>query len=388
MSITEFLNLGRQPIANNFIKNGEKELFFNLGASFNDETNLVSLSNFVDKNKLFHDQYAYSSSMSITMKKHFKQIAEIIKKFNPSKILEIGSNDGAFLFNFSPKKAIAVEPCGNFSNLLKKAGYISYTRFWDLNLVNEILSKYGKMDIIYAANCMCHIPEIEESLLAVKNLLNDNGILIFEDPSLEEMIKRGSYDQIYDEHAHIFSILSLNKLLNNNNLEIRKIEKLSVHGGSNRIYATLNKNNFLKKDNSVDKFIKNEELNGLNKLNTFIEFSNKIKKSKIDLISLLDSIKDKNIIGYGATSKSVVVYNYCKIKDNYINYVVDTTPSKQNKLIPGVHIPIIKYTKIKNNINYAFLGAWNYEKEILKKEQDFIKRGGRFITHVPYVRII
>jgi len=395
MSKVKFIDLGKQPIANGFLEKNEisSEFFFNLGATFDEDTNLVSLSEFVDKKLLFHDNYAYSSSMSKTMRNHFKIIANKIKKISSGKILEIGSNDGVFLFNFEPTKAISVEPCGNFSNILNNSGYKSYTNFWNINVANEIISNHGKMDIIYAANCMCHIPEINSAFKAVSNTLSNNGIFIFEDPSLEEVINRGSYDQIYDEHAHIFSILALKNLLENSNLEIRLIEKLSVHGGSNRIYATLKDNKYfpLQKE-IVNRFVENEKVNNLSNIDTFFDFSARVELSKVNLKEMLETLKNKNkkIIGYGATSKSVVVYNYCGIDTKFIDYVTDTTPYKQGKLIPGTHIPIVPpFEKgIDGSVDFAFLGAWNYEKEILLKEKTFIKNGGNFITHVPVVRFI
>ena len=130
---------------------------------------------------------------------------------------------------------------------------------------------------------------------------------------------------------------------------------------------------------------------GLKKIKTYIDFSERVKKSKIDLRKIFISLKKKNykIIGYGATAKSTTVLNYCSIDNKYIDYFLDTTPDKQNKFTPGTKIKVLKYKNgIKRNVDFVFLGAWNFKSEIFKKEIKFIKRGGKFITHNPYPKII
>ena len=129
---------------------------------------------------------------------------------------------------------------------------------------------------------------------------------------------------------------------------------------------------------------------GLDNFNTFKKFAKRVKNSKKKLVSLVKKIKKNNnkIISYGATYKSTTVFNYCKIDTRYIHYVTDTTFNKQGKFTPGTHIPIISpEIGFNESVDYAFLGAWNFKREILNKEKKFIKRGGKFITHVPEVKI-
>jgi len=384
----EFLDLGKQPIANGFLSSKiDNEFFFNLKVGFDEETKLITQMEYVDPPLMFNENYAYRGSMSKTMREHFKNLSEILPY--KTNILEIGSNDGVFLNNFTSEEAIAVEPCSNFASETEKLGYTTYANFWNSELSNTIKENHGLKDIIFSANCICHIPDLDDAFSAVNNLLSEKGIFIFEDPSLLQMVNNNSYDQIYDEHPHIFSVIALDNLLKQNGLEIVKVENLSVHGGSNRIYAM--KKGKSTPDSSVQNNKSLERILGLDKLETFIRFAEKVKQSKVDLVRLLKKCKEegKKVISYGATSKSTTVFNYCGIDTNLIDYIVDTTPEKQNKLSPGVHIPIIPPEEgFNDTVDFAYLGAWNFLKEISVKELEYLNRGGRFITHVPTVKVI
>lgn len=381
----QFLDLGKQPIANGFISNGDNsdEYFFDLKVGFDDETKLVSLMEFVQLDKMFNDDYAYKASMSNTMREHFKKAAKKFKKqFDPKHILEIGSNDGVFLKNFSNTDTLAVEPCGNFSKITNEMGYKTYNEFWDLDLAKKILENHNKRDLIFSANCICHIPELEECFESISKVLSPEGVFIFEDPSLEKMIERVSYDQIYDEHAHVFSVTALNNILNKFSLSIFKVEELNVHGGSNRIYVCHSGKR--KIDSSVQNLLDREHRAGLDSFDTYVNFAKEVEESKNNLIETLTKYKQQNkkIVSYGATSKSTTVFNYCNIGTDLIDYIIDTTPSKQGKLSPGKHIPIFAPEKFNSSVDIAFLGAWNFVDEICKKEKLFLDRGGVFVTHI------
>ena len=390
----EFLNLGKQPIANGFLyeKDIPNEFFFDLRVVFDEETKLVSLKDFVKPELMFNDEYVYVSSMSQTMREHFQDASSKFKSiFAPQKVLEIGSNDGVFVKNFDPENTIAVEPCGNFAKLTNKQGYHTYSNFWNTTLSNQIVQDHGKQDLIFSANCMCHVQDLEDAFLAISNCLSDNGVFVFEDPSLEKMISRNSYDQIYDEHAHIFSVIALDNILSEQGLQIFDVENLSVHGGSNRIYVKKIGNTSLTVKRSVFENIKLERESGLDKFERFVKFADSVKQSKEELLFLLKKYKDQNkkIVSYGATSKSTTVFNYCGITSEHIDYIVDTTPHKQGKLSPGTHIPVISPEDgFDELVDVAFLGAWNFTKEIVSKEKEFLERGGKFITHVPKVSVL
>jgi methylation protein EvaC len=390
----KFLNLGQQPLANSFIKKKnitKKEKKFNLSVGFDEKNYLVSIVNTVSKEKMFNKNYPYKSSESKTMKNSFKSLANKIKqKYKPDFIIEIGSNDGAFIKNFKRSNVVGVEPCQNLAQLTIKDNYKTYSQYWDINLAKKVTKK-RKADLIYSANTLSHIKNYNEIFKAIKNSLSKKGVLILEDPSLLECLKNVAYDQFYCEHIYVFSTIALKEILNRFNLEIFDVENTKTHGGSNRYYIKDKLNNNFKIKNNVKKEIAKEIKFGLHKFSTYKKFAIKVKNSKKKLLDIFDKLKKKKsrIIGYGATAKSCTVLNYCGLDVKDIEYFVDTTSYKIGKYLPGSKILIKKYKKLKTgNIDAIFLGAWNFKDEIFKKEKEFIRKGGKFITHIPTPKII
>ena len=392
--IIDFLNLGNQPLANYYLKKKHvknKEKKYKLIVCYDTVSKLVSIKKTFSSKMMFNDQYPYRSSMSKTMQKSFKILSDKIKQqFKPKKILEIGSNDGSFLKNFDKNKTIGIEPCANVEKITKKMKFNTIPDYWGMKLAKKILKKFDKVDIIYSANTISHIKNLNEVFKSINLLLSNEGVLIIEDPSLLECLKRNTYDQFYNEHIYVFSYLALENILKKYNLEIFKVENLEIHGGSNR-YFIKKKNSNRKVEKSVINQKKKEMKFGLNKKITYIKFSKRVKDSKKKLISIFKKSKSQNkkIIGYGATAKSTTILNYCKVNNSTIDYFLDTTKDKQNKYTPGTKILIKKYNgSIDGDVDLVFLGAWNFKKEIFKKERKFIKSGGKFIVHTPYPRII
>ncbi len=393
MKKIEFLNLGSHPITNSYLstKKPKKEFMYNLKLIYHSSTKLISLGKFVSPKKMFNDKYAHRASASKTMRSAYEKLAKsLIKTYKPQSILEIGSNDGCFIKHFKKINNIGVEPCKNLADITSRMRIKTYPNFWTKKLSKKIINQNGLFDIIYSANTISHIHNLKETFDAIEISLKKSGIFILEDPSLLEALKKNSYDQFYDEHAYVFSLTALKNLTRKTGLEIFKVEKLNTHGGSNRVFFKKKINQKVQISKKYIKFLSDEKKFGIEKLSTYRKFARNVKKSKNALISIFRKIKNdgKIIIGYGATYKSSTVLNYCGLKNNFIDYFLDTTPTKFGKFTPGSHIPIYQYKGIPNNVRYAYLGAWNFKDEIFKKEKKYIRNGGKFITHVPYPRII
>ena len=396
----EFLDLGRHPIANAFLKelDFKNEFFFDLKVCWDDESKLVTIKDFVEPEKIFNENYPYNTSNSFPMVEHFKNTAEMLQsEFNPGSVLEIGSNDGTFIKNFDKETSVCIEPCSNFAEKTTDMGYRSYISFWDSDVSHGIKEVHGEMDLVYAANCICHIHDLDDTFKAVKNLLSKDGVFVFEDPSLLRILERGSYDQIYDEHPHIFSVTALDNILKKNGLKIFRVDNILVHGGSNRIYASHlppEPHTFFRYrpvELTVRENLQREDDFGLNQFETYEIFAKRVKKSKKDLVGLLRELRfvdNKRIMCIGATAKSTTVFNYCGIGADLIELITDTTKDKQGMCAPGSHVPVVSRESVNlNDYDYVYLGAWNFKDVIANKEREFVENGGKFITHVPEVMV-
>ena len=385
------------PIANGFIdkKDLDSEYFYNLEVAFCTNCSLFQLIEMPDPKILFNQNYAYHSGQSQFMQSHFKDIAKmLINKYN-LKInqfcVEIGNNDGGVVeyLNELGYNHLGVDPSTNVYNIAKSKGINVLNDYFSFDVAKKISKDYKKANFILAANALSHIPDLQSVFSGIENLLSDDGIFITEDPYLIDVFKKISYDQIYDEHVYIFSLTSMQNICSKFGLELFDVEHTNSAGGSLRCFIA--KKGVYNKTNNYNFFFDYE--NKLNLLNNkiYVDFNRSCKKSKEELLKLLKSLTNKNktICGYSASAKNTTIYNYCGIGTEYIKFLTDTTPIKQNKLSPGMHIPIYDYKYFNENLpDYCFLGAWNLKEEILNKEKNNFSTKGKWISHVPQVHVL
>ena len=381
--IPTIINFGRMPIANKFHKNQKEKVdYFNMSLSYNKKYSLAQLANAPSPKKLFNDQYAFLSSTSKSMEEHFKKTAiEIKKKFNKNKICisEIGCNDGIFLKHFKKQNHLGIEPAKNVANIAKKNGIKIINEFLNLQTLKKF-NLENKFDCIYSANVICHIKNLGEIFASVKKMLKKDGQFIFEDPYLGDILKKGSYDQIYDEHIYYFSASSVRKIAKDHGLILVNAKKLETHGGSMRYYISNKKND--KQSKKLLSIINYEKKNFVDDIKSIYKFKRKIsilkKKFKKKIIDLKN--KKIDVYGYGATSKSSTILHYCNIENNQIKGIFDNSRTKINKLSPGKKIKIIDHKKITKILpKYCILFAWNHYKEIMNKES---KKKIKWISHL------
>tara|TARA_B100000700_G_scaffold331546_1_gene465423 strand:- start:1567 stop:2793 length:1227 start_codon:yes stop_codon:yes gene_type:complete len=396
--VTNVLDFGRQPLGNGFLlpNNYKDEYFYQMSIGFCEQSFMMQLNEQPSPEKMFHEDYAFYSSTSRYMGDHFEEFAnyllqsEYLSNKDPF-VVELGCNDGIFLKHIASKNInhLGIEPSLNVATSANLNGVETISEFFGIDLARKILKKYGQVDAFIAANVMCHISDINGVVKGISELIKPEGVIIFEDPYLGDVIRKTSYDQIYDEHVFIFSGLSIQALFSNYGFELIDLLPQSTHGGSMR-YVLAKKGVYLVKD-SVSNILREEHNIGLDNIDTIRKFSEKVQKSKKDLVELLSFLKKqgKRVAGYGATSKSTTILNYCGIGPELIEYISDSTPIKQGKFSPGMHIPIYSHDKfVDNPPDYAVLFAWNHAKEIMEKETNFIANGGKWITHVPEVKIL
>jgi 2-polyprenyl-3-methyl-5-hydroxy-6-metoxy-1,4-benzoquinol methylase len=396
--LTKVLDFGKQPLGNGFLeaKYFKDEYFFPMEIGYSEISRMFQLIEQPAPEKMFHDQYAFYSSTSSFMAQHFKQFAhQVIQSGYLTKespfVIELGCNDGIMLKNFAEQsiRHLGIEPSLNVAQEANKHGVRTRSEFFSEELAEIIVREEGQVDAFLAANVMCHIPNIVGVVKGIKKLIKPTGVVMFEDPYLGAVIAKTSYDQIYDEHVFLFSALSIQYLFGLHGMELIDVLPQKTHGGSMR-YVLSHQGAYPVKD-SVIQLIAKEKAQGLDLLSTFETFRTNVQKSKENLVKLLKDLKaqGKKVAGYGATSKSTTILNYCGIGPDLIEYISDTTPIKQGKFTPGMHIPVVPYETFKTNPpDYAVLFAWNHAEEIMAKEKEFMAGGGKWIVHVPEVKVL
>jgi methylation protein EvaC len=391
------MSFGKMPIANGFLTEEQfsSEYFFELQVAFCENCKMVQLVEQPAREKMFNENYAFFSGTSMAMAIHFKEFADhVMTDYLPSDnpfVVEIGSNDGIMLQHFKGEniRHLGVEPSDNVAQVAQGKGINTISEFFDEKLAHEIVKKYGQADAFLGANVMCHIPYLHSVIKGIKILLKDDGIVMFEDPYIGDVIENTSYDQFYDEHVFLFSILSINHLFGQHDMEIIDVEPQWSHGGSMRYIIA--RKGARPVSNNVHEHLEKEKALGLDKPLVYERFKRNCEASRNALTSLLKEIKKegKRVVGYAATSKSTTILNYCGIGTDLIEFISDTTPIKQGKFSPGAHIPVRPYEEfLVKYPDYALLFAYNHAKEIMAKEQKFIESGGKWIMYVPEVKVL
>ncbi|MBT4933389.1 MAG: class I SAM-dependent methyltransferase [Rhodospirillaceae bacterium] len=395
--IKPFMSFGKMPIANGFLTSDgfSEEYFFELAPAICANCSMVQIIEQPDPARMFHENYAFFSGTSKYMQVHFREFATSIQDrhlsgaANPF-VVELGSNDGIMLRNFAAQNIahLGIEPSRNVAEVAQAEGVNTICEFFGETLAKKIVGEYGQADVLLAANVMCHIPDLNGVAMAAHTLLKPGGVMVFEDPYLGDVVEKTSYDQIYDEHVFVFCALSVVNAFGRHDFELVDVEPQVTHGGSMRY--TLAKKGAKQPGKAVAERIARETQLGLGRAETFERFRENCEASRQQLMTVLEDLRTKGakVAGYGATSKSTTVMNYCGITPDHISYISDTTPTKQGKYSPGTHVPIKPYEDfVADYPEYAVLFAWNHSREIMEKEQGYKAAGGKWINFVPKVTV-
>jgi methylation protein EvaC len=389
-AVREFFDFERQPLSSAFPAPGEHgdEYFFRLAVGMCESCTLVQLIEAVPTEHAHHQGYSYHSASSSVMHKHFQQTAYGLLETELTGpdpfIVEIGANDGVLLRTCGDAgvRHLAVEPSGAGSVRVHRA-------FFDTASAADIRAGNGPADVVYAANTICGVPDLHAVFAGLDVLLAENGVLVFEDPYLGEILDRTSFDQIYDEHVFFFTALAVGSMAERFGFELVDVARLPVHGG--QIRYTIARAGRRVPSPSVADLIGEEKVKGLTSLATLNAFAAKVGRIRSDLVTLLHDLSaaGHRIVGYGATAKSSTVANYCGLGPDLVPFVCDTTPTKHGRLTPGSHIPVRPAAAFADPYpDYALLFAWNHAEEIMAKERAFRESGGRWILYVPDVHIV
>jgi hypothetical protein len=277
------------------------------------------------------------------------------------------------------------------ANAAKKKGIDTLVEFLTANSAREVVSKRGAADLVLGNNVLAHVPALNDFVEGLKILLSGNGVLTMEFPHLLCLIRENQFDTIYHEHFSYFSFLAVKQIFARHGLHIFDVEQLSTHGGSLRIYAAHEASPRWKEQPSVARLMAEERSAGLDDISSYSNFSERVNKTKLDLLRFLIDIKrdGKKVVGYGAPAKGNTLLNFCGIRSDFLDYTVDRSPQKQGMFLPGTHIPIAAPEKIfETKPDYVVILPWNLREEIAAQMAGIAAWGGKFVVPIPEVRVL
>ena len=396
----EFVDLGFSPPSNAYLKASDlnkPETFFPLRIMVCEKCFLVQIDEFAKHDDIFNADYAYFSSFSTSWLAHAKAYTQMmIKRFGfnaQSQVIEIASNDGYLLQYFKEQgvQVLGIEPTANTAAAAKEKGIESVIDFFGVRLANSLATKGTKADLLLGNNVLAHVPDINDFVKGLKILLNPNGVITFEFPHLLQLIDKNQFDTIYHEHFSYLSLIAVKEIFVEHGLELFDVEEVTTHGGSLRIFAKHAADKSKEISIHVQDMLNKEIAFGLTGLDVYSSYQQKAEKVKNDFTRFLIEAKNegKTVVGYGAAAKGNTLLNFAGIKKDLLQFVVDASPHKQHKFLPGVHIPVLDESNIRSaKPDYIVILPWNLKEEISTQLNYIQEWGGKFVVAVPELEIL
>jgi SAM-dependent methyltransferase len=392
------LSLGSTPLANSLVRDpgASPEPRFPLDLVFCPHCTLVQITETVPPEQLFSD-YVYFSSFSETMLAHARDLVARFTKsrqVGPSSLaLEVASNDGYLLqyYQQAGVPVLGIEPAQNVARVaVEKKGVPTVVEFFGLALAKKLAAEGRRADIIHANNVLAHVDDLNGFVQGIREVLKPGGVAAFEFPYLADMIDHCEFDTIYHEHLCYYSCGALRHLFERHGLKIVDVERVPIHGGSLLLQA-MRAESSQQPSASVARLLEEERSRGMGTAEYYQGFARRVHQLKDDLLALLQRLKreGKRVAAYGAAAKGSTLLNVFGIGTDLIEFVADRSTYKQGRYMPGVRIPIVPPERlVESSPDYTLLLTWNFADEILKQQDEYRRRGGKFIIPVPDVRVV
>ena len=394
-----FADLGATPLANSYLpitdaaKAAEKSYPLHVMACGN--CRLVQTTETVPADAIFDHDYAYLSSYSASWVAHAKTYADdMIQRFGlgpDALVAEVASNDGYLLQHFVAQDipVLGIEPAGHAAELAEAKNVPTRVAFFNRDTASGLVAQGHQADLIAANNVLAHVPDIRDFVAGFPVFLKPTGVLTFEFPHLLNLINQVQFDTIYHEHYSYLSLLFVNRLLGDAGLQVFDVQRLPTHGGSLRVFAG-HPGAHPVTDN-VASVLADETAAALDTDQAYAAFGAKIQAVCDGFTSFLAQAKadGKSVAAYGAAAKGNTFLNVCGVKSDQIDFVVDRNPEKQNRLLPGSHIPVHDPDALKTHRpDYVVILPWNLAAEISAQHDYIAEWGGRFVTAVPDLKVL
>ena len=393
-----FLDLGCAPPSNAYLRKNDLqnlEKYYPLRAMVCDQCWLVQVDHDVDPVELFNHSYPYFSSTSSLWMEHARQYSEKIiddlRLSTNSMVIEVACNDGYLLRNFVKAKipCLGIEPTKSTADFALQSGVPVLLEFFDAKLGIKLAADGMQADLIVVNNVFAHVPDINGFTRGLKAALKPSGTITIEFPHLLHLMNKLQFDTVYHEHYSYLSLESARRILEAGGLKIWHAEELSTHGGSLRVYAC-HANDSRPVSRAVARVLLVEKTSGLTDVNKYHCFQAQAEAAKNNMLKFLIDQKqaNKKVVGYGAAAKANTILNFAGVKADLLSVVCDKAKAKQNKFMPGSHIPIVDPVDVSwSEVDYVLVFPWNIAEEIKQSIRYLLPPGAAFVTAVPKLEL-
>jgi len=395
-----FIDLGNSPASNSFLNAtalNEPETFYPLKVFTCPSCFLVQVDEYKKSDAIFDNTYVYFSSYSTSWLAHAKKYTqEMQQRFlldKNSLVVEIASNDGYLLQYFKEKNipVLGIEPTANTAQVAEEKGIPSVVDFFGVRLAKDLAAKGKMADLLLGNNVLAHVPDIVDFVGGMKIILKSHGVITMEFPHLLQLVEKNQFDTIYHEHFSYISFTTVSKIFEAAGLQMFDVQEIPTHGGSLRIFAKHTEDTTKKIEPAVPALLQKENEHGMLNMEYYDHFQQKAMQVKLALLEFLINQKKagKKVAAYGAAAKGNTLLNYCGVKADLVDFVIDANPHKQNKFMPASHIPVFAEQYLKDQKpDYVMILPWNLKDEVMA-QLDYIKAwNGKFVIPIPALQII